>query len=283
MLLKHKEQQQRNGAPKDKRPGAKRQKANNATAAESSDDEDDDDSATEVVGFTAQYRATNAAAGATIDLTGSPPQSTRTTLINANGKRSRETVSAHAAIRRPSAIDPPTVWLLDTGASRHMTGCADDFVSLSPKQGTITVAGGIKLPIDGVGLVRLRCRMPDRSTKIVELTNVLYSSELYGTRLFSWSYVRHHHNLELHGKANNIYLTRNGATVLAHGVHQMPRANRSSPGAHPVARSITYTCCNCQCAILANTGAGDCMLLIVHGVSSLDRSPEHPKPSKDIQ
>ncbi|KAH3957096.1 hypothetical protein HBH51_231200 [Parastagonospora nodorum] len=254
-LKKHKEQQQRNGAPKDKRPGAKRQKANNATAAESSDDEDDDDSATEVVGFTAQYRATNAAAGATIDLTGSPPQSTRTTLINANGKRSRETVSAHAAIRRPSAIDPPTVWLLDTGASRHMTGCADDFVSLSPKQGTITVAGGIKLPIDGVGLVRLRCRMPDRSTKIVELTNVLYSSELYGTRLFSWSYVRHHHNLELHGKANNIYLTRNGATVLwarhADGVIQIQTETK------PTAHTASIKCHAPTDLVLAHTLSQD--------------------------
>ncbi|KAH5707483.1 hypothetical protein HBI81_255530 [Parastagonospora nodorum] len=72
-LKKHKEQQQRNGALKDKRTGANRQKANNATTAGPSDDEDDEDGATEVVGFTTHYRATNAAAGATIDLTGSPP------------------------------------------------------------------------------------------------------------------------------------------------------------------------------------------------------------------
>ncbi|KAH4354511.1 hypothetical protein HBH99_249140 [Parastagonospora nodorum] len=222
----------RNGAPNEKKTGAKLQKANNATTVEPSDDEEDEDSATEVAGFTAHYNhASNAAARATIDLTGSPLQSTRTTMINANSKRSRETLSAHAAIRRPSAIVPPTVWLLDTGASRHMTGCADDFVPLSPKQGRITVTGGIKLPIDGFGLVRLRYRMPDGSTKVFELTNVLYSSELYGTRLFSWSYVRHHHNLELHGKGNDVFITRNGTTALwARGHGTLAAAYKSKPG-----------------------------------------------------
>ncbi|KAH9859192.1 hypothetical protein J1614_012269 [Plenodomus biglobosus] len=80
-------------------------------------------------------------------------------------KRAIDDVSAHAAIRRPNPSsrdnDSNPVWLLDTGASRHITGCADDFVSLIPKQGTITVAGGIKLPMHGIGLIQLRCRLPD--------------------------------------------------------------------------------------------------------------------------
>jgi hypothetical protein len=71
-----------------------------------------------------------------------------------------------------------------------MSGCVDDFSSLSPKRGIITIAGGLKLPIEGVGLVWLRCRILDDSTTLVELMNTLYSSELYDTRLFSWPHIR---------------------------------------------------------------------------------------------
>jgi hypothetical protein len=66
-----------------------------------------------------------------------------------------------------------------------MSGCSDDFTSLALAKGFIRVAGGIKLPIQGIGLVRLRCQLPDSSTTVGELTKTLYSSELYNTRLFS--------------------------------------------------------------------------------------------------
>jgi hypothetical protein len=94
-----------------------------------------------------------------------------------------------------------------------MTGCADDFMSLSPKQGTITVAGGIKLHIHGVGTVRLRCILPDGSTRVVELTNTLYNTKLFITHLFSWSYIRHR-GLEFYDRNNDVYLSRNSTPVL---------------------------------------------------------------------
>jgi hypothetical protein len=71
-----------------------------------------------------------------------------------------------------------------------MSGSLDDFVSIQPGRGSIEVAGGIKLPIQGVGTIRLRCKLPNGSTQPSELTKVLYSEELRGTRLFSWTYVR---------------------------------------------------------------------------------------------
>ncbi|KAH9859237.1 hypothetical protein J1614_012253 [Plenodomus biglobosus] len=94
-----------------------------------------------------------------------------------------------------------------------MSGCADDFVSLVPKQGTITVAGSIKLPIRGISLVRLRCRVPDGSTQPVELTNALYSFELYYTRPFSWSYIRHR-GFDLFGRYDNVYLSHEGKPIV---------------------------------------------------------------------
>ena len=83
-------------------------------------------------------------------------------------------------------------WILDTGASCHMSGNINDFVSLAPSKGSIAIAGGQKLAVDEVGTVAIRCRLPDGSEKDAKLTNVLYSTELYNTRLFSWVYVRRH-------------------------------------------------------------------------------------------
>ncbi|KAF2676307.1 hypothetical protein K458DRAFT_262437, partial [Lentithecium fluviatile CBS 122367] len=215
-LRKHKEQQQQkkpqggSTSARNRNTGGGKRHKDNSVETESA--AADSDSGNEVVGFTT-----------VVDLTSPPPtpspprrdgQRPSTSRINKNGKRIRDDndVSAFVAIQ-PSALDAP-VWLFDTGASRHMSGCVDDFVSLSPKtEGTITVAGGIKLPIQGVGTIRIRCRLPNDSTTIAELTNVLYSSELYNTRLFSWSYVREH-GYKLHAAREDLYLSRNGKYAL---------------------------------------------------------------------
>jgi transposase InsO family protein len=157
----------------------KQHKGNSADMGAYSDDSDDD-----VTGV----HAFSAAAPTAVDLTDVQPS---------------QEVNAHAAIPQPLVNDSP-VWLFDTGASRHMSGCSDDFTSLAPAKGFIRVAGGIKLPIQGIGLVRLRCQLPDGSTTVGELTKTLYSSELYNTRLFSWTSVRQQYNLS--GKGDNIYL-----------------------------------------------------------------------------
>ncbi|KAH9876370.1 hypothetical protein J1614_003894 [Plenodomus biglobosus] len=94
-----------------------------------------------------------------------------------------------------------------------MSGCADDSVSFVPKQGTITVAGGIKLPIHGIGLGRLRCRLPDSSTHPIKLINTLRSSEFYVTRLFSWSYI-HHRGFDHFGRYDNVYISREGKPII---------------------------------------------------------------------
>ena len=127
-----------------------------------------------------------------------------------NGKRIREE-SAYTT----SPLPLTSGWILDSGASRHMSGSIDDFSSVQPRSGTITVAGDLRLPIEGVGTVRLRCRLPDGSTVISELTNVLYSRELKSTKLFSWPYVRHK-GYTMEGKGDDMYLLgTNGHTVWA--------------------------------------------------------------------
>ncbi|KAF1944302.1 hypothetical protein EJ02DRAFT_341305 [Clathrospora elynae] len=167
----------------------KQHKGNSADMGGYSDDSND-----EVV---TGVHAFSAAAPTAIDLTDVQPS---------------QEVNAHAAIPQPLANNSP-VWLFDTGASQHMSSCSDDFTSLAPAKGFIRVAGGIKLPIQGIGLVRLRCQLPDGSTTVGELTKNLYSSKLYNTRLFSWTSVRQQYNLL--GKGNNIYLlTKHGQPAL---------------------------------------------------------------------
>ena len=98
-----------------------------------------------------------------------------------------------------------SAWLFDSGASRHMSGQVDDFCELSPRRGIITIAGGMEIPIDGIGRVRLQCKLPNGTTKLTEMTGVLYSKQLRSTRLFSWPYVRDK-GFTIYGKGNDLYL-----------------------------------------------------------------------------
>ncbi|KAH5051065.1 hypothetical protein HBI81_244110 [Parastagonospora nodorum] len=116
-----------------------------------------------------------------------------------------------------------------------MPGCVDDFTSLAPKQSTITVAGGIKLPVEEMGSVGLSYRLPDGSTKTVELTIALYSSELYSTQPFYWSYIRHR-GLTLFGKGNDLYLALYGAYLLSAN-HKNGVLVKIQTGASPAPRT----------------------------------------------
>jgi len=111
--------------------------------------------------------------------------------MNANGMQPCNKVS-FTYVASFLATPASAVWYFDSGASPHMSGCLDDFASLRKSSGIITIAGGLKIPIEGKETVRLRCQLSDSSTSIAKPTNVLYSSELQNTRLFSWSYIRKH-------------------------------------------------------------------------------------------
>jgi hypothetical protein len=95
-----------------------------------------------------------------------------------------------------------------------MSGNADDFFDLKPKRGTIHVAGGLQIPVEGMGTVYFRAKLPDGSTKETKLTNVLYSRHLRSTRLFSWTYVRSM-GCSIWGKGDDLFLINpNGSQAL---------------------------------------------------------------------
>lgn len=119
-------------------------------------------------------------------------------------------VNAYAATIPDASISP--AWIFDSGASKHMSGQHEDFINLQPRSGTITVAGGAKLPVEGVGSVELTLMLPDHSTKKSILSDVIYSSHLGKTKLFSWTTVRN--NYKIQGKGNDIMLMKDNSPVL---------------------------------------------------------------------
>ena len=150
--------------PKNRKSKGNQQRANEAIIIES-----DDDTASIANAYTA-IASTNESIA--------PPR------MNPDEKRSREDddVQAYAVGSIPKT---QSKWIFDSGASRHMSGNADDFHELKPKRGTIHVAGGLQIPVEGIGTVYFRAKLPNGSTKETKLTNVLYSRHLRSTRLFS--------------------------------------------------------------------------------------------------
>lgn len=56
-----------------------------------------------------------------------------------------------------------------------MSGHHTDFFDLKPRTGTISIAGGAKLPVEGICAVRVLLRLPDGATQPTIFTDVLYS------------------------------------------------------------------------------------------------------------
>lgn len=93
-----------------------------------------------------------------------------------------------------------------------MSGNIEDFTSLQPRNGTITVAGGTRLAINGVGDVTIRTVMPDNTTRTATITDVIYSRALNATRLFSWSQIRHRYKMT--AKGNDLFLIKDGVYAM---------------------------------------------------------------------
>ncbi|KAI1005121.1 hypothetical protein K3495_g3097 [Podosphaera aphanis] len=82
-------------------------------------------------------------------------------------------------------------WILDTGATAHMTGCVDDLESLTLVQNTnVKIADNGYTPVTGKGTIRLRALTSDGRLRPISLQNVLLVPSFGQTRLFSWEQVR---------------------------------------------------------------------------------------------
>ncbi|KFD59738.1 hypothetical protein M514_28083, partial [Trichuris suis] len=92
-------------------------------------------------------------------------------------KRAYESCSAH--------------WLVDSGASSHMTSEKTFFKSLRPYKQQIYLANGASVYTAGIGDGWLQCRLPNGRTQQVQLKNVLYVPVIQGNLLSVRQIVQH--------------------------------------------------------------------------------------------
>lgn len=186
-------------------------KAHQAVATSDDDSNADSDDQEDVQAFVANCQLTETETETLFDRRSATLGREQTTV---DLTEDDEYVHAFAVNIDPHSLPySPSTWIFDSGASRHMSGHQSDFVDLRPRTGTISIAGGAKLPVEGIGSIRLMLKLPDGGTQPAIFTDVLYSRHLLGTRLFSWSHVRH--NFQLNGQGNDIHIrSRGGKCVM---------------------------------------------------------------------
>ncbi|EGD78205.1 hypothetical protein PTSG_12833 [Salpingoeca rosetta] len=87
-----------------------------------------------------------------------------------------------ATATTPTQLHDPLTWLVDTGASHHLTFVKDAFVELTPHLQQhhprhITAFGGTRVPVRGVGSVLLHARTTSGATMQIVLQECLYVPE----------------------------------------------------------------------------------------------------------
>ena len=68
-------------------------------------------------------------------------------------------------------------WISDNGASRHMTSSHDSMTSYRKCSGTLRIAGGDLLPIEGIGDILLRF-LSDSEAFGIQLLNVAFGPQM---------------------------------------------------------------------------------------------------------
>jgi Reverse transcriptase (RNA-dependent DNA polymerase)/gag-polypeptide of LTR copia-type/Integrase core domain len=121
-------------------------------------------------------------------------------------------VASDSVLSSLSSAIPPTPWIFDTGATRHVSGFRSDFVELSPCTGSLTIADGSKVPVLGRGTCVLFCELHKGHVTRLKLTNVLYSPML-PRRLFSWACLKGK-GLTLVGREGEMTILRDGRPLV---------------------------------------------------------------------
>ena len=92
-------------------------------------------------------------------------------------------------VSRTSTSSSYSPWILDTGASSHMTSKLDLLMNIKSHSSVIRIADDSGIHCDGVGEVRLDCKAPDDTSSEVTMEKVMYVPELGHYSLMSWQAV----------------------------------------------------------------------------------------------
>lgn len=96
-----------------------------------------------------------------------------------------ETVRLSTDIPAPPS-NPSSRWVIDTGASSHMSNNLDLFMNFRHSVGNVRVADDRTIRSWGTGDIALWVKLPNGSSKRVVLQNVLYVPQLGSSNLLSW-------------------------------------------------------------------------------------------------
>lgn len=91
---------------------------------------------------------------------------------------------AYAVHEQSTAVTPLNQWIIDSGASRHMTFVRDDFINFKPLHTHVKVADNGRVRVEGIGALVKETIMDDGSRQLWHLNDVYYMPAL-GQNLFS--------------------------------------------------------------------------------------------------
>src|SRR5258706_8235429 len=110
----------------------------------------------------------------------------------ANVATASESAAPSSTSSTTSTVSTPHLhqrFMLDSGASSHMTNDLGRFKTLSADRGHIEIANGQFIDYTGKGTVILNCELPDGSLSLLHLNNILFVPSL-SKSLFSWPVAR---------------------------------------------------------------------------------------------
>ena len=94
-------------------------------------------------------------------------------------------------------------WLVDSGASDHMTNCKGSFINFKKQDGSIIIADGTSIDIEGKGDIEFL-----RNSKKFLIKNVLYLPKIKNSLLCVNIVVEAGYSVTLNDKTSYIYLIK---------------------------------------------------------------------------
>ena len=97
-----------------------------------------------------------------------------------------EPVSTSTSLKTTSRTPDPHNWVIDTGASSHMTSNLDLLINFEPEKGTVKLGDDSIIESCGRGTVRLMAKTSNGHVTPVFLQHVLWAPKLGLSNLLSW-------------------------------------------------------------------------------------------------